>query len=298
MPKIGEIIGRFTLDHELGRGPMSEVYLGVEQESGWKVAVKVFLIEPGSRAGDHAHWAQRMMREATAAARFQNEHVIRVHEVAQHQGMPYLVRDFIEGRSLTEFTSDRSKGAIERKLAWLRDLARTLAEIHRAGLVHRDVKPSNVLIRRDGALRLLDFGVARRSVDREAGLLGPTSDKLPSGTERLRVLGTPAYMAPERFAHQATSPLADQFGWGVVAYELLTGQLPWGLSGRAGEGKRLSAIRMIEAILTETPPPVRAFVPKLAPGYDALVSRAMAKGPAERFPSMDYVLRAIDDAFR
>ena len=302
MPKLGDVIGRFTLEHELGRGPMSEVFLGVERETGWKVAVKAFLLEPGSRPGDHAHWAQRMVREATAAARFQNEHVIRVHEVAEQHGMPYLVRDYIEGRSLVEHAHDRSRGSLERKLRWLRDLARTLAEIHRAGLVHRDVKPSNVLIRRDGALRLLDFGVARRSVDREAGLVGPTTDRQPSGTERLRVLGTPAYMAPERFSHQATSPAADQFGWGVLAYELLAGHLPWwgGAGGRPGPptGKRLRPVQIIEAILTETPPPLRVFAPELSPALEAVVAKAMAKTPPERFPSMDYVVRAVDDALR
>jgi eukaryotic-like serine/threonine-protein kinase len=294
MPKLGDVIGRFTLEQELGRGPMSEVFLGVERETGWKVAVKVFLLEPGSKPGDHARWAQRMVREAAVAAAFKHENVIRVHEVAEQRGAPYLGRDFIEGRSLVEYVVDRSNGALERKLRWLRDLARTLAEIHRAGLVHRDVKPSNVLIRRDGALRLLDFGVARRSVDREAGLVGPTTDRLPSGTERLRVLGTPAYMAPERFSHQATSALADQFGWGVLAYELFAGHLPWGPS--SGDGARLRPVQTIEAILTQTPPSVRTFTPKLSPALEAVVAKAMAKAPEGRFPSMDYVLRAIDEA--
>jgi serine/threonine-protein kinase len=293
MPKPGDVIGHFTLERELGRGPMSEVFLAVERASGWKVACKVFLLEPGSKPGDHGLWAQRMVREASAAARFQHEQVVRVHEVGELHGIPFLVRDFIEGKSLAEHVHDQGKEATERKLRWLRDLARVLAEIHRAGLVHRDVKPSNVLIRRDGALRVLDFGVARRSVDREAGLIGHV-DRLPSGTERFRVLGTPAYMAPERFAHQATSPAADQFGWGVVAYELLAGHLPWG----PGDGKRMRPVRIIEAILTQIPRPVSASCTKLPPGVDALVTRAMAKDPGARFSSMDYVLRAIDEAVR
>ena len=295
MPKPGDVIGRFTLERELGRGPTSEVFLGVEPATKWKVALKVFLLEPGSKPADHARWAQRMVREATAAARFRHERVVRVHEVGEQNGTPYLVRDFIEGRSLAELVSDHSKGAIERKVQWLRDLAGVLAEIHQAGLVHRDVKPSNVLVRRDGALRLLDFGVARRSVDREAGLAGPTTDRMPSGTERLRVVGTPAYMAPERFSHQATSPGADQFGWGVLAYELLAGHLPW---GDPGEGQRLRPVRMIEAILTQTPASVRTFAPKLPPAVDVLITKAMSKDAALRFPSMDHVLRAIDDAVR
>jgi serine/threonine protein kinase len=295
MPKLGDAVGRFTLERELGRGPMSEVFLAVEHGTGWKGACKIFLLEPGSKPTDQAAWAQRMIREASAAAQFRHDHVVRVYEVGMLGPAPYLVRDFIVGKSLADHVADRPGVSLERKLGWLRDLARTLAEIHRAGLVHRDLKPSNVLIRRDGALRVLDFGVARRSVDREAGLVGPTVDRLPSGTERLRVLGSPAYMAPERFAHLGTSPGADQFGWGVLAFELLAGRLPW---GPAADGKRLTHIRTIDAILTQPPSSVRALVPKVPAGVDAVITRAMAKAPAARFPSMDYLLRAIDEAVR
>ena len=297
MPRIGSAIGRFTLEQELGRGPMSEVFLAVEAGTGWKVAIKVFLLEPGSKPEDSGNWARRMVREAAEAARFRHERVIRVHEVAEHGGVPYLVRDYIEGKSLAQHIGDRTAGALGRKLGWLHDLARTLAEIHRAGLVHRDVKPSNVLIRRDGALRLLDFGVARRSVDREAGLVAPTSDRLPSGTERLRIQGTPAYIAPERFAHRATSAATDQFGWGVLAYELLVGHLPWGRAGGEG-GKRPRSVPIIEAILTQAAPPLRASVPELSPALDAVVAQAMAKEPALRFPSMDDLASALDAAVR
>jgi eukaryotic-like serine/threonine-protein kinase len=295
MPRIGSAIGRFTLEHELGRGPMSEVFLGVERGTGWKVAVKVFLLEPGSKPADAASWAQRMVREAAEAARFRHERVIQVHEVAEQGGAPYLVRDFIEGRALVDHIHDRSAGALGRKLGWLSDLAMTLADIHRAGLVHRDVKPSNVLIRRDGALRLLDFGVARRSVDREAGLVGPTSDRLSSGSERLRVLGTPAYIAPERFAHRATSAATDQFGWGVLAYELLAGHLPW---GHAVGGKRPRSVPIIEAILTQPATPLRASVPELPPALEAVVACALGKDPEARFPAMADLASALAASLR
>src|ERR1700722_5837634 len=99
MPKLGDVIGRFTLERELGRGPMSEVFLAVEGETGWKVACKVFLLEPGSHAADRALWAQRMVREATTAAQFQHPCVVRVHEVGAVGELPYLVRDFIVGHS-------------------------------------------------------------------------------------------------------------------------------------------------------------------------------------------------------
>jgi len=286
MPKIGDTIGRFTVEQELGRGLMSEVLLVVERDTGWKAAFKIFLLEPGSSPHDEARWAQRMVREATLAARFQDERAVRVHEIGLLGGAPYLVRDFIAGKPLTEYVGDVSRGALDRKLRWLRDLAAVLGEIHRAGLVHRDVKPGSVVIRRDGALRLLDFGVARRSVDREAGLVAPRADPADA-RRRPRARGTPAYMAPERFALQGASPAADQFGWGVVAYELLTGRLPW------GDGGRVRAVKTIEAILTETPPSVRDFAPKAPRELDALVERAMAKQPSDRFGAMEDIVLAL-----
>jgi serine/threonine-protein kinase len=293
MLKPGDRFGRFRLERELGRGPMSEVFLAIDDESGWKAAYKVFLLEPGSQPADRALWAQRMVREAATAAAFQHPNIVKVHEVGAMGGdVPYLVRDFIVGRALSEFVTDRAPGHVARKLPWLRDFAGTLADIHRAGLVHREVKTSNALVRRDGALRLLDFGVARRSVDREAGLVGPTVDKSPSGSERARVFGTPAYLAPERFAHQASSRAADQFAWGVVAYELLAGHLPW------GDGKRLRPIRMIDAILTDSPRPLRARTAEVPPEVDAVVARAMAKLPTDRFHTMDEVFRAMQAAVR
>jgi serine/threonine protein kinase len=294
MPKIGDTIGRFTVLEELGRGVMSEVFLVVESDTRWKAAFKIFLLEPGSSPHDEARWAQRMVREATLAARLQDERVVRVHELGLLGGAPYLIRDFIAGKPLSEYVGDRSRGAIDRKLRWLRDLAAVLAEIHRAGLVHRDVKPSSVVIRRDGALRLLDFGVGRRSMDREVGLLAACADPADP-RPRPRARGTPAYMAPERFALQGASPAADQFGWGVVAYELLAGRLPW-CDGR--DGARVRAVKTIESILTETPPSVRDFAPKVPSEMGALVGRAMAKRPEDRFPTMDQLVAELEPLVR
>jgi serine/threonine-protein kinase len=288
MLKVGEVIGRFALQQELGRGPMSEVFLALERGTNWKVALKFFLIEPGSRAEDHHAWAQRMLREARAAAAFQHERIVRVHEVGELNGEPYLVRDFIEGRSLVEVIADRPPATLEWKLRWMRELAGAIADIHRAGLVHRDVKPSNVLVRRDGALRLLDFGVARRAIDRAAGFAAaPVDGRIPSGG-RVRVLGTAAYMAPERFGNQGWGPATDQFGWGVLAYEILAGRIPWG----DGDG----TVKIIEAILTQHPPSIRLSAPEIPPAIDVLVVRALAKTPAARFPSMDDLVRAFDEA--
>ena len=290
MLKVGQVIGRFALQQELGRGPMSEVFLALERETNWKVALKFFLMEPGSRPEDHHAFSLRMVREARAAADFGHERIVRVHEVGELNGEPYLVRDYIEGRSLAVVIADDAQPPLAQKLQWLGELAGTIADIHRAGLVHRDVKPGNVLVRRDGALRVLDFGVARRSIDRAAGLAGGAiSGRIP-GAPRVRVVGTPAYMAPERFANQGWGPATDQFGWAVLAYELLARRTPWG----DGDGP----VRIIEAILTQSPPSVRLSAPDVPPTIGEVVTRAMAKAPSARFPSMDDVVRAFEAAGR
>jgi serine/threonine-protein kinase len=287
MPQAGDVFGRFVLQRELGRGPMSEVFLA-EDDSRWKVAVKFFLLEPGSSMDDRPKWSTRMVREARAAADFRHPNVVAIHEVGDVAGFPFLIRDFIEGRSLAEMAFDRDPGLAAWRVHWVRELARTLADIHRAGLVHRDVKSSNALVRRDGALRVLDFGVARRSVDRTAGLAAPISERIPS-IPKPRVIGTPAYTAPERFASQPASPAADQFGWGVVAYEVLTGWLPWG-------GERDGPVKMIEAMLTQAPAPLRSLAPEVPTGIEHVIARALAKAPRDRFPGMDDVVRALDAA--
>jgi serine/threonine-protein kinase len=293
MANVGDTIGRFALERELGRGPLSEVFLAVDRYSGWKGAFKIFLLEPGSKPHDHDLFAQRMVREASAAAAFHHDSAVRIHEVGQLGPYPYLVRDYIEGRPLSDYVSDRSSGSLARKLHWIRELARTLADIHRAGLVHRDVKPTNVLIRRDGALRVLDFGVARRSVDRASGVLLAGGPNRSPPNAKPRVLGTPAYMAPERFGQLGTSPLGDQFGWAVLAYELLAGRLPW------GDGKRaLRPIRIVTAILTQQPDDLRQVVPEAPHLLGGVFLRAMAKDPKDRFPTMDYVMRSFDEAVR
>jgi serine/threonine-protein kinase len=286
MPQAGDAIGRFVLQKELGRGPMSEVFLA-EDGDRWKVAVKFFLIEPGSSNEDRPKWSARMVREAQTAAAFRHGNVVTVHEVGDVAGFPYLIRDYIEGRSLAEIALDRDPTLASWRLHWVREVASTLADIHRAGLVHRDVKPSNALVRRDGALRVLDFGVARRSIDRTAGMAAPISERNP-GVRRPRVIGTPAYTAPERFGSQPSSFASDQFGWGVLAHEVLTGRLPW--------GERDSPVKLVEAILTQPPASIRATSPEVPFAVTQVVARAMAKAPHDRYPGMDDLVRALDHA--
>ena len=199
MPKLGDVIGRFTLERELGRGPMSEVFLALEAETRWKVAFKFFLLEPGSKPADRALWAQRMLREARAAAEFHHEHTVRVHEVGEREGAPYLVRDFIEGRSLAEYVGDRSPGALGRKprVASRPWPGRSPTFIAR-GLVHRDVKPATSSSAATGRSASSTSGVARRSIDRAAGIALPRTD-------RVRTTGAPG-QGPQRGLRPATAP--------------------------------------------------------------------------------------------
>ena len=287
--RVGDTVGRFRLERALGQGPTSEVFLAIEPTLCWKVAVKVFVPEPVSFAYDHARWSQRMVREATTASSFRHPNAVVVHEVGQWQGSPYLARDFIEGKALAEYVADLSPAARGWKLHWLLELAEVLAAIHASGLVHRNVKPSGAVIRRDGQLKLLDFGIARRSVDRAAGIAIPSMMPGPaesSGQYRPlpahSVGADGAYMSPEQLGHLRVDPRTDQFGWAVTAFELLSGRLPW--------GPGLAPVPLIEAVLTAPAPRLSTRTAGIAPALDDLVARCLAKDPSERWPTMDAVV--------
>ncbi len=211
-----------------------------------------------------------------------------IFDVGETDGTPYIVMELVDGQTLRGAVGQATV-AQELKLGWLIDVARALAAAHRKGLVHRDVKPENVMVRSDGVVKVLDFGIARRA----AGDVDPTaatSQALPTLTAEGSRLGTPLYMAPEQIRGDALDGRTDQFAWGTLAYELLSGRLPW----RGGT----DALAVAASILTEDPseaPLVAAGVPFRV---KAVILRALSKRQADRFASMDEVVRALEAAAR
>ncbi len=196
--------GRYVLERELGRGGMATVWLALDEELHRPVAVKM-LDDP--LAGDpEIH--DRFLREARIAARLAHPNLVRVFDVGEHEGRPYIVMELVRGRSL----AGRRAGADEAVRIAL-DVLAGLEAAHAAGVIHRDLKPHNLLEREDGVIKIADFGIARAAADTRITKIGT-------------VLGTAAYLPPEQAAGDEVTEKADVYALGVTLYELLTGRLP------------------------------------------------------------------------
>jgi serine/threonine-protein kinase len=219
--------------------------------------------------------AERLLAEARAAAMLKHPNLVSVFDVGEAEGVAFVSMDLVEGRSLRDLVGDASV-PMEQRVAWLQQIASAIAAAHRAGVVHRDVKPENVMIDAQGQARVLDFGLAKFvTVDVEGptehGAQGPPSFRTKEG----RIVGTPAYMAPEQLAGGAPSPSWDQYAFGLLAYELLSGLHPRaaGLIGPDGWAKPLDASVPLAI--------VQAVVHAMAPSAD------------RRYPSMDALVGAL-----
>jgi eukaryotic-like serine/threonine-protein kinase len=282
MLKPGDTFERYTIEAAIGQGGMGSVYRAHDVRLGRRVALK--LISDGAVG---AEAGARLLREARAAAALDHPNAVAIFDVGELDGAPYIVMELVSGSTLRSSISDATVPQPTR-IAWLTDAARALAAAHRRGLVHRDIKPENVMVREDGVVKVLDFGIARRSgsgVDPNASTL---TSALPTLTIDGIRLGTPVYMAPEQIRGEVLEGGADQFAWGVLAYELLTGKLPWrGAS---------DALAVVASILTDEVDAAVLEKASVPPAVRDVVMRALAKRPEDRFASMDDVVRALDAA--
>jgi len=282
LPHVGGEFGRYKVLALLGAGGVGEVYRAEDaRRGGQNVALKVLRVaRDTSESGLTLAAAIRILREARTAATIVHPNVITVFDVGEREGVPYLVTEYIRGETLRHYVGDPSI-AIERRVGWAIDIAFALAAAHAKNVVHQDVKPENVMVRdEDGAIKVLDFGLARRVFESELFVHSETTERVP---------GTPAYMAPEQMHGREGSALTDQFAWGVLAYEILAGSLPWTQRG--------GFLHLVDQILTrvpEVPSRRRSDVPA---EVERVVLKALAKRPEERFASMDDVAAALRQAW-
>ncbi len=244
-------MGRYVLEEVLGAGGMGTVYKAFDPLLKRHVALKLLRPDPSQGLGTTAEWSARMLREARAAAAFTHRNVVAVYDVGTDDGAPYIAMELASGQSLRKFVGDEAI-SLPRRIRWLVDMARALAAAHRAGIVHRDVKPENVLVTADGDVKILDFGIAKQSSE---GGEARAASPLPTLTAAGMVLGTPQYMAPEQIRGEKLSGRTDQFAWGVVAFEVLTGRALWSRS--------TEPMRVIASILTSVTPPAHVVAPAL-----------------------------------
>jgi serine/threonine protein kinase len=260
---------------------MGEVFRAHDPQLDREVALKILRREPDDTA------SAALLREARVAASLDHPHVVAVFEVGEAPGaepdggMAYMTMELVDGRSLKTFVGDPDR-SVASLVGWLVEIAQALGFAHRRGLVHGDVKPSNVMVRDDGHTKLLDFGIARRVARRDPEAVTRTDTRTASSSAASAVpenAGTPAYMAPEQLLGQPIDGRTDQFAWGVMAYELLCGARPW-LSER-------EPVQLAAEILSRMPPPPAEVSARVPDAVSRVVMRALAKSPEARFATMD-----------
>jgi serine/threonine-protein kinase len=283
--KPGDTFDRYTIDAVIGEGGMGRVYRAHDTRLHRKVALKVLRLDPANDPNASAQAASRLMREARAAAALDHPNAVSVFDVAEVDGTLYIAMELVSGKTLRAYVGDE-KVPRENKLRWLIDTGRALSAAHERGLVHRDIKPENIMVRDDGVVKVLDFGIAKRvSIDVSSTGTGETSSMMTQSVSG-QVVGTPRYLSPEQVRGEAVDGRADQFAWGVVAYELLTGRLPW--------KDDTTGLSLLLAILSAAPDPPSTYVPDMPSLVEATIMKALAKSPADRFASMDYVVSALE----
>ncbi len=259
---------RYEVVRELGRGGMATVYLARDRESGSEVALKV--LHRGLR--EDALVVSRFKREMTAARRIRHPAVIAIYDLIDTPECLCLVLEHHPGRDCKRLLRERGKLPAEEVLAIARQVLGALSAAHAEGIVHRDVKPHNVLLDDRGAVKLADFGVAR--VDDALGL-----------TRQTTVVGTPEYMAPEMLSSPLADGRADLYGLGVTLYELVAGVLPY---------RAATPMALFELHQRTEVPDVAAALPGVPPALARTIRRAMARDPEDRFQTADEMLRALE----
>ncbi len=301
-------IAEYRLVRLLGRGAMGEVYLGHDSILDRHVAVK-FL----SAVSPDESQRERFLVEARAIARLQHPNVVYIYRVGEIEGRPYIVSEFIRGKSLDQFLLPLPW---ERVLTIAHGLARGLHAVHRSGVVHRDIKPANIMISEEGEAKLLDFGLAKlvdvlprapsmtgsmmESASRRdlksmlSKALAHTSEgqvlaASPELTRTGALLGTPLYMAPEVWNGERASPRSDIYSLGAVLYEICTGGPPF---------QALTMEGLCRAVQQADPVPLLSISPEIAPGFGEIVERCLQRDPALRFPSAEALEQALSGLSR
>ncbi|HEX5502718.1 MAG TPA: protein kinase [Thermomicrobiales bacterium] len=278
---VGKTFGRYRIEAPLGRGGMASVYLAADPAFGRTVAIKI--VDPGL-GQQNPRLVERFLREARAIARLQHPHILPVYDVGEQGGEGYLVMQYVTGGTLR----DRLRGprgarvlAPAEAVALLAPVGAALDYAHRQGVLHRDVKPTNVLLAEQDHPFLADFGLAK-GFDQE-GVSGLTATGM--------MIGTPEYMSPEQGQGGALDGRSDLYSLAVVLYEALTGRTPF-----RGETANETPVSIVVRHVTAPPPSPRAFNPALSPAVEAVLLRALAKAPDERYPTAGALFAALREA--
>src|SRR5215204_662906 len=272
MPELAPqtiVDGRYRILHRLGAGGMAEVYCAEDSQLGRRVALKLLY----RHFAADAEFVERFRREASAAAGLQHPNVVQVFDRGQWDGTYYIAMEYLPGRSLKQVVQDH--GALEPALAaeLTIQILKAARFAHRRGIVHRDIKPHNVIVDDEGRAKVTDFGIARAGA----------SDMTETGS----IMGTAQYLSPEQAQGHPVDARADLYSIGIVLYELLTGRVPFDAE---------SAVTIALKQVSEEPLPPSQLNPAISPQLEDVVIRALQKDPAFRFADADEFIAALETA--
>ena len=265
-PLVGQIFGKCRLLSLVGRGGMGSVYLAEHLFLKRRVAIKILSRDLSSDPEELA----RFEKEAVAAARLDHENIVTIHDVDEEGGRLFIVMEYVEGEDLDAHLKRKGALPVRRALEISREVTRALEHAHAAGVVHRDVKPGNILLGRKGQVKITDFGLAQDVGHREPGEF---------------VLGTPWYVSPEQAQGRPVDGRSDVYSLGVTLYQMITGRRPF-------EGRSPDSV--VRKHLEKPRPSLRMRRPALPSALEATVHRMMAIDPAARFGSALDLRRALD----
>ncbi len=276
-PLIGQKLGDYVIQEAIGSGGMARVYKGYDEKLDRYAAIKV--IEPHLIASEfEEEYRERFLREARAIARLKHPNIVGIYQFGQYENLYYMAMAFIEGKDLRQILKEHNQQgervSEEMIISIIRDIANALDYAHSQGVIHRDVKPSNIMVQPDGLAVLTDFGLALNAVE---GTVGNT-------------FGSVHYIAPEQAVSSAQAvPQSDMYSLGVVLYEMLTGRVPF---------EDASAMSVALKHISDPPPPPSHMNPDISPSVEQVVIKALDKTPQLRFESGAAFAEALEAAFK
>lgn len=261
--------GRYRVLRRLGSGGMADVYCAEDQQLGRQVALKLLY----RRLAEDVQFVERFRREASSAAQLQHPNIVSIFDRGEWDGTYYIAMEYIEGRTLKQIVRERGPAPPDAAVDIVLQILRAARFAHQRGVVHRDIKPHNVLIDEEGRVKVTDFGIARAGA----------SDMTETGS----IMGTAQYLSPEQAQGKPVDARSDLYSIGIVLYELLTGRVPFDAE---------SAVTVALKQVSEPPVPPREIDPAIPPALEGVVLRAMEKDPARRFADADEFIEALHRA--
>jgi len=270
-------VGKYRIEHVVGRGAVGIVYKGYDEQIDRPVAIKTLQPEILADLSANADTLKRFAAEVRSAGRCVHPNIVTVFDYMEENGAPYIVMEYVPAGTVESVIKSGARIPIRQVCEIMTQLLRALEHAHAKGVIHRDVKPSNILCNSSTSIKVADFGIAQIS----------SLDLTRTG--RLGILGTPNYMAPERFIGRPDDARGDLFSAGVVLYQLLTGQLPF---------PAFDTQELLNKIFNEQPTSARTIRPDLSPAWDGVTERALARNPEDRFQSAHEFLTALHAAMK